>query len=104
MAAVLALVSAPDAFGKVFNVGSDEPVAIRELAERVIAEIDPRLTIEFQTYTEAYSADFEDVRIRVPELGRLRKTIDDRPRFNLDEIIRDTIAWRRGLARKTSTD
>ena len=93
--AVLLLMYAPDAVGRVFNVGSDQPVSIRELAQRVIGAVDPKLQIEYQSYTEAYSADFEDVRTRVPDLSRLRATIDFRPRFGLDEIIRDVIASRK---------
>ncbi len=65
--AVLALMDTPDAVGRVFNVGSDQPVSIRELAERVIGQINPKLSIEYQSYTEAYSADFEDVRTRVAD-------------------------------------
>lgn len=95
--AVLALMDRPEAVGQVFNVGSDQPVAIRELAERVIAAIDPALAIEYQSYTEAYSADFEDVRVRVPDLTRLRNTIDVRPLFGLDEIIQDVVQSRRNL-------
>lgn len=93
--AVLALMETPEAVGRVFNVGSDQPVSIRALAERVIAAVNPNLQIEYQSYTDAYSADFEDVRTRVPDLSRLQATIDFRPRFGLDEIIRDVIASRR---------
>jgi len=93
--AVLALMETPEAVGRVFNVGSDQPVSIRELAERVIAAVDPQLRIEYQSYTEAYSADFEDVRTRVPDLSRLQATIDFRRRFGLDEIIRDVIESRK---------
>ena len=55
------------AIGGVFNIGSDQPISIRELAERVIAAVDPRLEIEYQSYAAAYSEDFEDVRRRVPD-------------------------------------
>jgi UDP-glucose 4-epimerase len=92
--AVMALVDTPAALGRVFNVGSDQPVSILELAERVAAAVDPQLQIVFQSYAEAYSADFEDVRSRVPDLTRLRATIDFRLRYDLDAIIRDVIASR----------
>jgi UDP-glucose 4-epimerase len=92
VAAVLALVQSADASGRVFNIGSDQPVSIRQLAERVIALSGSRSTIEFQSYTEAYDADFEDVRRRVPDLSRLRATIAYRSKFDLDGIIGDVIA------------
>jgi UDP-glucose 4-epimerase len=96
VAAVVALVQAPAALGGVFNIGSDQPVSIRELAEKTIALAGTRSKIKYQTYTAAYDKDFEDVRLRVPDLSRLRSTITNRPRYDLDAIIRDVLAWKRG--------
>ncbi|HEV3005833.1 MAG TPA: nucleoside-diphosphate sugar epimerase, partial [Pirellulales bacterium] len=93
--AVVDLMAAPAAVGRVFNVGSDQPVSILELAQRVVAMVNPGLAIEFQSYAEAYSPDFEDVRSRVPDLTRLRETIDYRPQFSLDDVIRQVVAWKR---------
>lgn len=94
--AVTTLMEAPAALGRVFNVGSDQPIKILDLARRVAAAIDPKLVIQFQSYAEAYSADFEDVRSRVPDLSRLRGTINFALRYDLDAIIRDVIASRGG--------
>ncbi|HLA83214.1 MAG TPA: NAD-dependent epimerase/dehydratase family protein [Thermoguttaceae bacterium] len=92
---VLELMAAPAAVGRVFNVGSDEPVRIMELAERVIAQVDPNLSIHFVSYSKAYSDDFEDCRHRVPKLDRLHATIEHRLRFTLDETIRSVIETKR---------
>ncbi len=94
--AVLALMDTPAAVGQVFNIGSDQPVTILELARRVIAAVDPALGIELVSYARAYGRDFEDCRRRVPDLTRLRQTIGFRPRYALDDIIAAAIAWRRG--------
>jgi len=93
--AVLELMATPAAVGRVFNVGSDEPIAILDLARRVVAAVDPALEIRFQSYAEAYSESFEDVRSRVPDLTRLRHSIDFRPRHSLDDVIREVIAFER---------
>jgi UDP-glucose 4-epimerase len=93
--AVLVLMETPAAVGRVFNIGSDQPVSILELAQAVIAEVDPRLSVRFVSYAEAYSPDFEDVRSRVPDLSRLRQTIDYRPRYTLQTTIQEVIAWKR---------
>lgn len=95
VAAVLALMQSPSAIGRVFNIGSDQPIAIRDLAAAVIAESESASSIHFQTYTEAYDQDFEDIRRRVPDLSRLRATISNQPQHDLASIIRDTIAWKR---------
>jgi UDP-glucose 4-epimerase len=91
--AVLALMDTDEALGKVFNIGSDQPVSIRELAERVIAAAGrtPASPLHFQSYAEAYDEDFEDIRRRVPDLSRLKATIDYRPQYDLDAIIRSLV-------------
>jgi len=93
--AILALMQTPAAIGSVFNIGSDQPISIRELAERVITAVDPTLKIEYQSYAAAYSEDFEDVRRRVPDLSRLRRMIDFRLQYDLNDIIREVVAWQR---------
>ncbi len=95
VSAVLALMSCEPAQGRVFNIGSDQPISILELAQRVTAAVDPQLEIRFQSYAEAYSEDFEDVRSRVPDLSRLRQTINHRPKYDLAAIVAEVVAWMR---------
>jgi UDP-glucose 4-epimerase len=90
--AVIKLMDLEAPLGRIFNVGSDQPVAILELANRVIALAGSKSTVEFQSYTQAYDRDFEDIRHRVPNLARLRETIGYRQKFDLDGIIQDCIA------------
>jgi UDP-glucose 4-epimerase len=89
------LMACPEAFGRVFNLGSDVPVCIEQLAETVVQMVDPRLAIEHVPYQTAYSPGFEDIRCRVPDLRRVRQTIDYRPRHGLEDIVREVIAWKR---------
>ena len=100
--AVLALMQCPEATGRVFNIGSDQPIGILDLAQKVIAAVDPQLKIEFQSYADAYSESFEDCRRRVPDLTRLRETIDYRPQYDLDDLVAEVIAWKR--ARREQKD
>jgi UDP-glucose 4-epimerase len=92
---VLTLLACPQAFGRVFNLGSDVPVTIRQLAETVVRLVDPQLTIEHVPYQSAYSPGFEDIRCRVPDLTRVRQTIDYRPRHGLEDIVQDVLTWKR---------
>ena len=87
--AITHLMEIPGAFGKVINIGSDTPVSILELAQKVIAICESDSTIEFQSYTEAYDESFEDIRRRVPDLSRIRELIGDPNRHDIDQIIRD---------------
>ena len=92
VAAVLKLLQTSTAIGQVFNIGSDQPISIRDLAQHVIAISGSKSPIEYQTYTAAYDQDFEDVRRRVPDLSRLRAAIGYQPKYGLPAIIRDVIA------------
>lgn len=93
--AVLALMEAEAAVGKVFNIGSDRPISILELAEQVIRMAGSTSGIEFQSYREAYDEDFEDIRRRVPDISRLRRVVGYEPRFSLDDILREVIDSKR---------
>ena len=91
ISAVVNLVDTPAAAGRVYNIGSDVPVSILELAERVIARVNPAAKVEFTTYAEAYDESFEDIRRRVPVLDRIRHAINFQPDHDLDDII-DSVA------------
>jgi UDP-glucose 4-epimerase len=103
VAAVLALMKTQAALGQVFNIGSDQPVTILELAARAIKLSASSSSVQFQSYTDAYDKDFEDIRRRVPDLSRLRSTIGYQPRYDLDAIIRDVIAWKRAGSQPRAT-
>ena len=89
--AVLQLMETDEALGKVFNIGSDQPVSIKELAQTVVRLSSSHSEIQFQSYTDAYDADFEDIRRRVPDLSRLKQTIDYQPQYDLEAIIQELI-------------
>jgi len=89
--AVIRLMECPSAVGRAFNIGSDEPVSILELAQRVIRVTASSSPIEFQSYADAYDEDFEDIRRRVPDLSRIRGTIDYPLAYNLEAIIRELV-------------
>ena len=92
---VLMLMDCDAAQGQVFNIGSDRPVTILELAQKVIAAVDPQLEVEFETYADAYDDDFEDVRNRVPDLSKLRRMIRYQLEHDLDSIIEEVVRSRR---------
>ena len=93
--AVIDLVDKPEAAGRVYNIGSDEPISILQLAEKVIAQLGSKSTIEFQSYAAAYDESFEDIRRRVPDLTRIRQTIGYEPSKNLEGIIEAVASYHR---------
>lgn len=92
---LIQLMETPAAAGRVFNIGSDQPVSVKQLAEAVIAKVNPAVKIDYLPYQEAYGSDFEDVRRRVPDLTRLSTTLGRKPQLSLNEILDDIIAWKK---------
>ncbi len=93
--AVCALMEDPKAVGEVYNIGSDEAVTIRELADRVKRVTGSESSIEYIPYEEAYGSGFEDIRYRVPDLSKIRAAIGYRPSKTLDEILHEVAAYLR---------
>ena len=93
---VARLMEAPAASGQVFNIGSDEAISVRQLAEEIVRRSGSRSPIVYQRYDEAYGHRFEDVRRRVPDVTRLQSTIGFKPSMSLGAILDDVIATMRG--------
>jgi len=93
--AVTTLMQTDSALGQVFNIGSDRPVSILQLAEMVLEQTNPKLSVQFQSYEDAYSSNFEDIARRVPDLTKLKQHIQYSPKFSLEEIVSDVIRWKK---------
>ncbi len=89
VAAVPVLLGNTACHGRVFNLGSDQPISIAELAGLVIDTVGSGSTIEFVPYTEAYPPGFEDLKRRRPDLSRVREAIAFEPRTDLATTIGD---------------
>jgi UDP-glucose 4-epimerase len=93
VAALPRLLAGGACHGRVFNVGSDRSITIRELAELVIRTLSSRSGTRFITYDQAYTAGFEDLRQRQPDLSRIRGAIGFAPQRTLEQTIRDLADW-----------
>jgi UDP-glucose 4-epimerase len=83
------------AYGKVFNVGSNSEISIRDLANLVVKKTGSTSEISFIPYEEAYPQGFEDMQRRVPDLRRVSSLIGFRPTRTLDDILEDVIQEQR---------
>ncbi len=89
VSAVVALAECDAAVGQIFNVGNDQPITINNLAERVRELVNPEAEIVHIPYADAYVKGFEDIRYRVPDISKLKKTIGFKPEHDLDRILTD---------------
>ncbi|WP_282942372.1 NAD-dependent epimerase/dehydratase family protein [Paenibacillus sp. RC67] len=82
-----------EANGIAINIGSNQPIAIRELAKLVVDLTKSKSQLVLKTYEEAYGVGYEDMKSRVPDLSRARSILGYRPTVRLEEGLLQTIEW-----------
>lgn len=87
--AVIKIFFDDSALGNAFNIGGEEEISMRELAERVVSLTNSSSEIEYLPYSKAYPAGFEETMRRVPDTSKIRSMTGWKPEFSLDEIIKD---------------
>lgn len=93
--ALAGLMQNDQAVGQIFNIGSQEEVSMRELAERVIARTGSSSPVKLVPYEEAYTGGFEDMQRRIPDISKIRELIGFIPKMNLDAAIDSVLAYYR---------
>ncbi len=91
--AVHRLMASDDAVGRVFNIGSEEEVTIRELATLVQERAGSDAAFETVPYDVAYGEGFEDMERRQPDIARIRAAVGWEPTRSLEDIVDETIAY-----------
>jgi len=92
---LLAILASPATHGQVLNLGSDLEITMLELAAMVREETHSASVIELEPYEEAFGSGFEDMRRRVPDLGKLRALLGPQPVREVRSIVREVVAWQR---------
>ena len=85
--AVQGLMDEERADGQVFNIGHEEEISVRGLAERVKERTGSRSPIQTVPYEEAYESGFEDMLRRQPDTTKIKDLLDWAPTRGIDEII-----------------
>jgi UDP-glucose 4-epimerase len=94
--AILTLAATDSTIGDVFNVGGVGETTMKELAEKIISRTNSTSTITYTPYADAYPAGFEDMQRRVPDITKIKNTINWSPANTLDSIIDDVASHMRG--------
>lgn len=101
--ALTKLIETPECFGQVINIGNDQEISIKELAEKAIEMTGSSSAIKFIPYSEAYGDGFEDMQRRVPSLEKANRLIGYQPTRSLTDIINDVSAeFRKEIAAETA--
>jgi UDP-glucose 4-epimerase len=87
--ALVRVIANRSCFGRVLNLGSDEPISISDLARLVTTTLGSRSPVRMVPYDQAYSGGFEDLQKRRPSLERIRDAIGFEPKWPLRQTIMD---------------
>ncbi len=90
---IATIAEVPFTVGEIYNVGSDEEISISELAERIVGMVGSNSPIVHIPYEEAYGEGFEDMRRRVPDLEKIKKSLGYEPTHTLDMILKKVIEF-----------
>ena len=96
---MMALVDEPAAIGEVFNLGNNQEITIRALAELIKTMTASESDIVTIPYEEAYESGFEDMPRRVPDLTKAARVVGFEARVQLPEILERVIEHHRAQSR-----
>ncbi len=81
------------ALGQVFNIGSTDELTIKQLAEKVIELTGSKSQIKLIPYENVYGKGFEDMTKRVPDITKIKATIDWKPTTKIDDTLMQVIEY-----------
>lgn len=81
--------------GEILNLGGEQEISIRDLAQRIIDLTGSRSKIEIIPYDKVYGDDFDDMKRRVPSIEKLKSLIGYSPRYTLDQSLKRIIEAKR---------
>jgi UDP-glucose 4-epimerase len=90
--AILTIAQSDSTIGGVYNIGGVGETTIKQLAEKIIERTKSNSTITYTPYDQAYSAGYEDMQRRVPDITKIKNAIGWSPENTLDSIIDDVAA------------
>ncbi|RLD07229.1 MAG: nucleoside-diphosphate sugar epimerase [Chloroflexi bacterium] len=91
---IVRTIEMPEANNLVFNIGNTYEITIEDLAKliwRLVRGEDDKPKIKLIPY-ETFGK-YEDVRRRIPDITRAREILGFKPKVDLEEGLKKTIAW-----------
>jgi len=93
---LITLMDHPKVIGQIFNLGSDQEVRIKDLAQKIKFLTQSKSKIIYVPYDKVYGRGFEDMRHRKPDLTKIKKLINYQPKITLEESLKKIIEYEKG--------
>ena len=94
--ALVKIAECDEAIGEVVNIGSQNRISIKDLAEKIRQMTASTSKIDFIPYNEAYEPGFEDMRDRSPDISKLEGLTGFSPKIGLEDLLASIISYHRG--------
>jgi len=85
---LIGLTEKKEAEGEIFNIGSEEEINIKELAEKIKEMTKSKSELKYTPYEEVFKTSFEDIKRRVPDTSKLKKILGFAPEKKIDETLK----------------
>jgi UDP-glucose 4-epimerase len=89
--ALSSLMDSPITSGEIYNVGSQQSIRIRDLAQRVLEMTRSGSDLQYVPYEEVYGLGIEDMYHRVPATEKIDAAVGWRATLDLDVVLADVI-------------
>ncbi|MDP6543042.1 MAG: GDP-mannose 4,6-dehydratase [Phycisphaerae bacterium] len=93
--ALIKLIDCDRAVGEVINVGTTESISIDALADKIIEMTGSTSEKRVISYEEAYGRPFDDMLVRMPDLGKINRLVGYEPVVPLTETLQQVIDFER---------
>jgi UDP-glucose 4-epimerase len=90
---LIALANEPTAYGDVYNIGATEEISIENLALMIKEMSGSDSDILYIPYEQAYGKPFDDMMRRMPNLEKINKKVDYKPKTSLRDTLQIIIDY-----------
>lgn len=89
--AVIELACSLKTSGEVINVGTNSPITINKLADKIIALTKSKSKKRYIPLEQIYGKEFEDLNVRIPDIKKLQQIILFKPKISIDMTLNKII-------------
>ena len=87
------LMNTEETSGQAYNIGSNNEILIKDLAQKVIDVTGSKSQIVFKKHSDVFGENFEEPARRVPDISKISKAIGWKPKKNLKSIILEVVEY-----------
>jgi len=85
--AIIKMIDSEECIGEIVNLGGEEEITIKALAEKIVVMTNSKSAIELIPYDKVYGKDFDDMKRRAPSIEKAKRLIGFSPKYDLEKAL-----------------